>query len=64
MPGQPSDEQLDGLILAQAACQGLTILPEWQDEVRRQLKVAFAMAALVEQQDLPDEAEPLPVFTP
>ncbi|HEX2526704.1 MAG TPA: DUF4089 domain-containing protein [Geminicoccus sp.] len=64
MPAQPSDEELAQMIQAQAACQGLTILPEWQPEVQRQLKVAFAMAALLDQQDLPDEAEPLPVFTP
>ena len=64
MPVEPSDDELAEYIQAQATCQGLTILPEWRPEVQRQLKVAFAMAALVWRQDLPDEAEPLPIFTP
>lgn len=64
MPTEPSDDELAALIGAQALCQGLTIEPDWHPEVQRQLRVAFAMAALVERQELPDEAEPLPIFTP
>lgn len=64
MPAEPSESELAALIQAQARCQGLPIEPDWQPQVQAHLKVAFAMAALVEAQDLADEAEPLPVFTP
>lgn len=64
MPDQPSDDELAHFIQAQAACQGLTIEPSWQAHVQAHLRVAFAMATLVTAQNLPDEAEPLPIFAP
>lgn len=60
----PSDADLARLIDAFSAVNGIAVAPEWTKEVQAHLKVAFAMAELVERQALPDEAEPLPVFTP
>ncbi|MEZ5852910.1 MAG: DUF4089 domain-containing protein [Hyphomicrobiaceae bacterium] len=58
----PSQDTLDALIAANAALLGLVLAPEWRATVRQSLAVSFRLAALVEDIDLPDEAEPAPVF--
>jgi hypothetical protein len=63
IPAPPADQDLVRLIEACSTVNGIAIEPGWQEQVQAHLKVAFAMAALVEREDLPDQAEPLPVFT-
>ena len=36
--------------------------PEWKPAVRANLEVTFRLAALVAEKELPDDAEPAPVF--
>jgi hypothetical protein len=60
----PSDADLARLVDVFSAVNGIAMAPEWTKEVQAHLKVAFAMAELVERQPLPDAAEPRPVFTP
>jgi hypothetical protein len=56
------DDHLDAYIDAAAQALGLTIQPDWQPAVRANLGVTLQLAALVAGKDLPDEAEPAPVF--
>jgi hypothetical protein len=58
-----TDDELDAFMDASAAVLGLSIAPEWRDAVRANLMVTFRLAAVVEEFDLPDEAEPAPVFS-
>ena len=57
-----TDAETDAFMDASAAALGLTIRPEWREAVRANLAVTFRMAALVLDFELPDEAEPAPVF--
>lgn len=59
---QPSDETLDALIAASAALLRLSIAPEWLPAIRQSLAVSYSLAEVVEELELPDEAEPAPVF--
>ena len=65
MPEQHTmtDAELDAYIETSAVVLGLTIAPEWRAAVRANLAATFRLAALVEAFELPDEAEPAPVFT-
>ncbi len=58
-----TDAETDAFMDASAAALGLAIQPEWREAVRTNLAVTFRMAALVLDFELPDEAEPAPVFT-
>ena len=60
MPKQP--DHLDAYIDAAAQALGLTVAPEWKPAVRANLDVTFKLAALVAEKELPDDAEPAPVF--
>jgi hypothetical protein len=57
------DADLDAFVDASALVLGLTIEPAWRAAVRINLAFTFSTAALVSDFDLPDEAEPAPVFT-
>jgi hypothetical protein len=57
-----SDEDLDALIAASARALTLPLEPEWLPAIRANLVVSFRLAAVVEAFELPDEAEPAPVF--
>ncbi len=59
-----TEAELDAFIDAAAAVLGLPIAPEWRAAVRGNLALSLRMAALVGAFELPDEAEPAPVFTP
>jgi hypothetical protein len=60
---QPSTfDALDDLIVAAANALALTVEPAWTPAVRANLQVIFAQAALVTAFDLPDDAEPAPIF--
>lgn len=58
---KPSDP-LDTFIDSAAQVLGLTIEPDWKPAVRANLEVTFKLAALVGEKELPDDAEPAPVF--
>ena len=57
----PTDP-LDDFIVAAAEALALPIEPAWQPTVRAHLEVTLRFARLVEEFDLPDDAEPAPVF--
>jgi hypothetical protein len=57
-----TDADFDAYIDASATVLGLTIVPEWRAAVRANLAVTLRMGALVDTFELPDEAEPAPVF--
>jgi 1-carboxybiuret hydrolase subunit AtzG-like len=59
---QPKPDSLDDLIVAAAHALALTVDPAWKPAVRANLQVIFAQAALVTAFDLPDDAEPAPIF--
>jgi hypothetical protein len=53
---------IDRLVLANARALGLTLDPAWHDSVASNLRLILRHAALVEEFQLPDDAEPAPVF--
>ena len=53
---------LDAYIEAAAAALAIPIEPEWKSEIRSHLDVTFKLAALVAEKELPDDAEPAPVY--
>ena len=53
---------LDAYIDAAAQALGIPIQPQWRGEIRANLDVTFKLAALVAEKELPDDAEPAPVF--
>jgi len=53
---------LDELVKASAAALDLKVDPAWLPAVRGHLEVTLRLGALVAGFDLPDEAEPAPVF--
>ena len=57
-----NSDHLDAYIDAAARALGLVIKPEWKPTVRANLDVTFKLAALVAEKELPDDAEPAPVF--
>jgi len=57
-----SSDPLDAYIEAAAAALKIPIQPGWKDEIRANLEVTLRLAALVGEKELPDDAEPAPVF--
>jgi hypothetical protein len=57
-----TDDELDRAIDAGAALLGLTLDPDWREAIRANLAVTLRQADLLDGFDLPDEAEPAPVF--
>jgi len=60
--GTNEGESIDNLIEAVAAALALPIEPQWKPGIKSNLQVTLRMAALVAEFELPDEAEPAPVF--
>jgi hypothetical protein len=58
----PPKDPLDDVITAAAETLALPIDPAWKPAVRAHLEVTLRFARLVEEFDLPDDAEPAPVF--
>ena len=58
----PKPDHLDAYIDAAAQALGLPVEPEWKGEIRANLAVTFKLAAMVGEKELPDDAEPAPVF--
>jgi hypothetical protein len=65
MPAQQrmTDAELDAFMDASAVVLGVVIAPEWRAAVRANLAVTFRLGDVVAEFELPDEAEPAPVFT-
>ena len=53
---------LDAYIDSAAALLALPIEPDWKPAVRANLEVTLKLAALVGEKELPDDAEPAPVY--
>jgi hypothetical protein len=53
---------LDDLVTAAADALALPIDPAWRPAVRTHLEITLKHADLVEELDLPDDAEPATVF--
>jgi 1-carboxybiuret hydrolase subunit AtzG-like len=56
------EEILDKLIDASAAALALPIEPAWKPAIKANLGVTLRLAATVDVFELPDDAEPAPVF--
>jgi len=57
-----SAPDLDDFISASASALGLSIDPAWHPTIRANLEVIFRFAAFAAEFNLPDDAEPAPVF--
>jgi hypothetical protein len=55
-------DPLDDLMTAAAEALALPIDPAWRPAVRAHLEITLRFARLVEEFDLPDDAEPAAVF--
>lgn len=55
-------ETLDQFIDAAAGVLALPIEPAWKPAIKANLQVTLRLAAMVTEFELPDEAEPAPVF--
>ena len=53
---------LDDFIDAAAHALALPVEPAWQPAIRAHLEITLRLAGLLADFDLPDEAEPAPVF--
>jgi hypothetical protein len=60
VPDKP--HPLDAYIDAAAQALGIPIEPDWKSEISANLTVTFNLAALVAEKELPDDAEPAPIF--
>ena len=58
----PHEDALDEFIDAAAARSALPVEPEWKPGIKANLQVTLRVAAMVAEFELPDEAEPAPVF--
>ncbi len=63
MPDVTTDDDLDALLLAGPRLLGIAVAAEWQPAIRAHLLVTMALGGLVAGFELPDEAEPAPVFS-
>jgi hypothetical protein len=58
----PKTDPLDSYISSAAAVLGIPIDAAWKPTIRANLDVTFKLATLVAEKELPDDAEPAPVF--
>ena len=58
MPTDP----LDDFIVAAASALGLPLQEAWKPAVKANLEVTLKLGALAAELELPDDAEPAPVF--
>jgi hypothetical protein len=57
-----SEREWDDFITASARSLALPVDPAWYPAVRTNLEVTWKLGGLVAEFELPDEAEPAPVF--
>jgi hypothetical protein len=55
-------DPLDAYIDSAATLLDLPLEPEWKPTVRASLEITLKLAALVGEKELPDDAEPAPVY--
>ena len=55
-------DHLDAYVDSALQALGIPLVPEWKAAVRANLEAAFKLAALVGEKELPDDAEPAPVY--
>jgi hypothetical protein len=58
------EDALEEFIDAGARALGIPVEPQWKPGIRANLQVTLRVAAMVAEFELPDEAEPAPVFEP
>jgi hypothetical protein len=58
----PARDPLDDFIDVAARAFDLPVEPEWQPAIKASLDVTLRLGALVAAFELPDEAEPAPIF--
>ena len=56
------EQTLDAFVHASAAALGIPIEPEWKPGIKANLQFTLRVGAMVAEFELPDEAEPAPVF--
>jgi hypothetical protein len=61
-PPPPTRDPLDDFIDVAARAFGLPVEPEWQPAIKASLDVTLRLGALVAAFELPDVAEPAPIF--
>jgi hypothetical protein len=57
-----TDPELDAWIDAGTALLGIPIQPEWRAAIRLHLTITFGHTDTVQAFELPDDADPAPVF--
>jgi hypothetical protein len=55
-------DSLDDFITAAADALALPVDPAWRPAVRTHLEITLSLGKSIEEFDLPDDAEPAPVF--
>jgi hypothetical protein len=55
-------DDFDSWLDANAALVGIAVAPEWRDGVKLHLRITRDLAQLVLDFQLPDDADPAPVF--
>jgi Protein of unknown function (DUF4089) len=55
-------DELDAWLDGNAALLGIAVAPEWREAVRLHLRITRDLAQRVMEFQLPDEADPAPVF--
>jgi hypothetical protein len=58
----PRRDTIDELVASTAQALGLTLDPAWLPTIAFNLRVIMRHAALIDEIELPDDAEPAPVF--
>jgi len=58
----PKTDHLDAYIGSAAVALGIPIDAAWKPTIRANLDVTFRFAGFVGEKELPDDAEPAPVF--
>jgi hypothetical protein len=56
------EDALDEFIDAAARTLGIAVEPQWKPGIKANLQVTLRVGAMVAEFELPDEAEPAPVF--
>jgi hypothetical protein len=56
------DNAIEALVDSAAEVLALPIEPEWKPAIRANLQVTLRLAAVVAEFELPEDAEPAPVF--
>jgi Protein of unknown function (DUF4089) len=63
MQDATTDDDLDAFAAAGARLLGIPVESPWWPAIRQHLRVALGLGTQVAGFDLPDEAEPAPVFS-